>query len=84
MSQIELLGYVAALFTTIAFVPQAIKVYQTKSARDLSLPMFVLFTIGIAFWLVYGFFIESSPVIAANAVTFILASFILFHKFKYD
>lgn len=84
MTLIELSGYVAAIFTTVAFVPQAVKVYRTKSARDLSLPMFVLFTIGILIWLLYGLLIESYPVIAANAVTFVLASFILFHKFKYD
>ena len=84
MTTVEALGYVAAGFTTIAFVPQALKVYRTKSARDLSLPMFILFTIGILFWLIYGILIKSSPVIAANAVTFVLASIILFHKFKYD
>jgi MtN3 and saliva related transmembrane protein len=80
----DLLGYIAAAFTTVAFVPQAWKVHKTKSAKDLSLPMFILFTIGILIWLMYGLLIESYPVIGANAITFLLASYILFHKIKYD
>lgn len=83
MPFVDLLGFVAACFTTVAFVPQAVKVFRTKSAGDLSLPMFVLFTMGIVIWLFYGIMIGSLPVIVANAVTLVLASFILFHKLKY-
>jgi MtN3 and saliva related transmembrane protein len=83
METIDFLGYLAATFTTAAFVPQAIKVHQTKSAGDLSLPMFVMFTFGILIWFAYGLMIGSYPVILANAITFLLAGYILYHKIKY-
>ena len=84
MQTTELLGYIAAVLTTIAFLPQALKTYRTKSARDLSLPMFLLFTTGVLVWFIYGWLINSSPIMYANACTMLLASSILYHKLKYD
>lgn len=71
------LGFVAGLLTTIAFVPQAAKTWRTRSTRDISLTMFVLFCCGIVLWLGYGVMIGSWPVILANAFTLCLASVIL-------
>ena len=77
------IGFFAAVCTTIAFLPQAIKVYKTKSTKDISLYMFLIFTIGVLSWLIYGLIINDWPVILANAVTLILSFFILIYKLKY-
>jgi MtN3 and saliva related transmembrane protein len=77
---IEILGFAAAVFTTAAFVPQAYRVYKTKRTEDLSLSMFVMFSVGVFLWLVYGIAISSAPVIYANIVTLILALYILVVK----
>jgi MtN3 and saliva related transmembrane protein len=79
----EFVGYVAATLTTIAFVPQVLQIYRTKSAKDVSLNMFLLFTAGVALWLYYGLSINSIPMIAANFITLFLAATILFFKYKY-
>lgn len=81
---IETVGYIAAILTTFAFVPQVLQIYRTKSAKDVSLAMFLIFTLGVFLWLCYGVVIRSFPMIAANAVTFILALTILYFKFKYS
>lgn len=80
----EWIGTVAAFCTTAAFVPQLIRVWQRKSARDISIWMFLLFNLGLVCWLVYGLGIGSPPVIAANAVTLALALTILLLKLRYD
>jgi MtN3 and saliva related transmembrane protein len=69
--------------TTIAFVPQVLQIYRSKSAKDVSLNMFLLFTFGVALWLYYGIVIKSTPMIAANTITLILAMTILYFKLKY-
>lgn len=69
----NLIGYCAATLTTIAFLPQVIKVWRSRSAKDISLPMYGLFTLGTALWLAYGILSHSLPVIAANAITLVLA-----------
>jgi MtN3 and saliva related transmembrane protein len=80
---LEWIGSTAAVCTTISFVPQLIRVWQRKNARDISLSMFLLFSFGVGCWLVYGG-IGSRPIIAANAVTLVLALAILALKLKYD
>lgn len=77
---IDLVGYVAACCTTLAFVPQAYSVWKTRSTRDLSLAMFLIFTIGVALWLGYGWLITSWPIIIANLCTLVLAGYILLMK----
>lgn len=79
---IDLIGYIAATLTTVAFIPQAYKVYKTKQTKDLSLGLFLLLSIGIFLWLIYGILIYSYPVIIANGITFIFCSYILYHKLK--
>ena len=76
----DLIGYPAALLTTIAFVPQAWKSWRTRDLSGISLPMYALFTIGVALWMVYGVVIGSIPVIVANAITLLLAMIILLLK----
>jgi MtN3 and saliva related transmembrane protein len=79
----ELIGTIAGLFTTIAFVPQAWRVWKTRSARDLSLPMYAIFTAGVALWFVYGLMIGALPVILTNGVTLLLAGAVLVMKLKF-
>ena len=80
---IKYIGFFAAFCTTFAFLPQAIKVYKTKSTKDISLYMFLIFTIGVLSWLIYGLIIGDLPVILANAVTLVLSFFILIYKLKF-
>ncbi|MFM9836743.1 MAG: SemiSWEET transporter [Cyclobacteriaceae bacterium] len=82
-NHIELIGLVAGGLTTISFLPQVIKTWKSKSAKDLSLVMFTLFCLGIVLWLIYGLLIHSLPVILSNAFTLILSSMILFFKLKF-
>ena len=84
MTSIDILGYVAAVGTTSAFIPQVYKVYKTKKTEDLSLGTFLLFCIGIVLWTIYGIFIQSLPVILANSITFALAFYILLMKIKHS
>jgi MtN3 and saliva related transmembrane protein len=77
-------GYIAAACTTISFIPQAIKVFKSKSTKDISLGMFLLMTSGVFFWLVYGLMINSFPIIIANAVTLFLSVYILLMKIHLD
>ena len=77
------IGFFAAFCTTVAFLPQAIKVYKTRSTKDISLYMFLIFTVGVLSWLIYGLIINDLPVILANAVTLVLSLFILIYKLKY-
>jgi MtN3 and saliva related transmembrane protein len=83
MTPITLIGLGAAFCTTIAFLPQVIQTWRTRSTKDLSLPMFAVFTTGIALWLVYGLIIHDAPLIAANGVTFLLSGTILYFKLRY-
>ena len=80
---VEIVGSVAAFFTTIAFVPQVIQTWKSKHARDLSLGMFSMFTTGVVLWLIYGLLIGSWPIIIANTVTAGLAGTILYFKLRF-
>lgn len=79
----EIVGLIAAILTTSAFVPQVYKTWKTKSVENLSLTMYVVFFIGIMLWLVYGIHINSIAMILANAVTGLLALVLIFFKLKY-
>lgn len=83
MANMEWAGYVAAVMTTLAFVPQAAKTIRTRDTRNISLGMYVVFTIGVAFWLVYAISLNSIPMILANVVTFLLSATILALKIKH-
>jgi MtN3 and saliva related transmembrane protein len=76
----ELIGMVAGTLTTVSFVPQVMKTWKSRSAKDISLGMFLLFSLGVALWLIYGIGISSMPVILANAITLVLALGIILMK----
>lgn len=79
----EVLGYLAATGTTLAFLPQVVRVWRTRSAEDISLAMYLLFIAGVILWILYGLAIHSLPVIVANSVTLVLASAVLVGKFRF-
>ena len=79
----HLIGLGAAFCTTIAFLPQVVRAWQTRSTKDLSLSMFLVFTTGIFLWLVYGAILHDVPLIAANGITFVLSGTILYFKFRH-
>jgi MtN3 and saliva related transmembrane protein len=69
--------------TTASFVPQVRKIWKTKSAKDVSLLMFVAFCVGVSMWIVYGFMKGEAAIIATNAVTLVLGAAIIWMKLKY-
>lgn len=78
----SLVGSIAAILTTAAFVPQALQSYKTRDLSGISLPMYATFTLGVAMWLVYGLLQHDWPLIFANAITLCLSSTILVLKAK--
>ena len=79
----DLIGSLASALTTIAFVPQVWRAWKTRSARDLSLSMYLIFTSGVVLWFVYGVLIGAVPIIVGNAVTLVLAGAVLAMKLKF-
>ena len=77
MAFAEILGYIAAVGTTGAFIPQVVTVFKTKRTEDLSLGTFVLFCVGVLLWSIYGVIVNSLPIILANSLTFLMAFYIL-------
>jgi MtN3 and saliva related transmembrane protein len=80
---IDTIGLVAGLLTTSAFIPQVLKIYRTKSGKDISARMFSLFSAGIVLWLIYGILLQSLPLILSNVVTLALSLTIIALKFRY-
>lgn len=83
MALLDYSGYAAALCTTGAYIPQVIRVWRTRSTQDISLKMFLVLVAGLILWLVYGYWRGEIPLIAANGVTLVLASVILFFKIRH-
>ncbi len=79
----EYFGYIAAFLTTFSFLPQALKTIKEKDTKSISLVMYLMFTVGVFCWLLYGIFTKDLPLLLANLVTFILAVIILSLKLKY-
>lgn len=82
MDTVNWIGTLAGMLTTIAFIPQVSKTWKTKSAGDISLLMFLLFSSGVLLWLIYGILLRAYPVIMANGITLILSASILALKIK--
>ena len=79
----DLIGYAAAVLTTVAFFPQVLKSWQTRDLSGVSLTMYGLFTAGVALWLAYGVLLGSWPIIIANGLTLTLASVVLVLKLRH-
>lgn len=83
MNAINIIGFAAATLTTSAFLPQVLKIWHSRSTKDLSLPTLVTFIVGITLWLVYGLLVNANPIIIANVITLMLNLIILGFKLKY-
>ena len=80
----DIFGYLAAILTTAAFLPQLIKTLKTKKADDVSLTTLIMFIIGVLSWIIYGYKIASSPILIANLITLILNLSILMSKLYFS
>jgi len=80
----EIIGLIAATLTTSSFAPQVYKTWREKSSKEISLTMYLMIFIGVAFWLIYGVHINSAPIITANIATEIMVSMMIYFKFKYN
>ena len=76
-------GYVAAFCTAVAYVPQVVRIWRTRSTKDISLGMFLVMNFGLVCWLVYGVAIGSWPVILANGATMVMTVTILILKLRH-
>ncbi len=83
MSGAEILGYAAGAVTAFTFMPQVIKTWRDKSARDISLTMFLIAFINEIMWLVYGFMIDNFVIILTNAVMLLMSGIMIALKLKY-
>ncbi|GAB7079501.1 SemiSWEET transporter [Megalodesulfovibrio paquesii] len=79
----ELVGALAGLLTTTAFLPQALKTWRSKSVRDISLASYVCLVSGVSLWLCYGLLLEAWPIIVANGAALLLQGSILWMKIRY-
>lgn len=82
MGFVDVVGGLAATCTTLAFIPQAVHSYRTRDLSGISLPMYSIFTAGVALWLVYGLLRQDWPIIIANTITVALSAMILVLKIK--
>jgi MtN3 and saliva related transmembrane protein len=83
MNTSDWLGSIAAILTTTSFIPQVIQVWRTRHTKDISFGMYVIFTAGVATWLVYGVMLNSWPIIIANGITVCLAGSVLLMKLRF-
>lgn len=81
---LEWMGYAAAVCTASSFIPQAIHTVKTRNTQAISLGMYIIFNLGILFWLGYGIVIQDTAIIIANAATGIFSLTVLYHKVKND
>ena len=79
-----IVGTTASIFTTIAVLPRVYKVLRTKSAKDISLPMFMCLLIGVGSWTIYGILKEDWPIIITNGLSFLFNGMMVYTKLKYD
>jgi MtN3 and saliva related transmembrane protein len=84
MSFQDMIGYAAAFLTTVSFLPQAWQTFKTRDVRGISLPMYSIFTLGVALWLMYGLVAGAWPIVVANAITLALAAAILVMKLRFE
>ena len=83
MSVVPVIGFAAGTLTTLAYLPQALHSFRTRSVRDLSLAMLVSLNTGLLLWAVYGFWIHSTPLVLTNVLTFVLAFPLLLMKLRF-
>ena len=83
MHESQYLGYAAGIITTLAFLPQALRIIRTRQTRDISLLWALAMNTGIVLWLLYGIAKNDLPMIGANSITLVLLMIILYCKMRY-
>ena len=83
MNWITVMGFIAGICTTSAFLPQVVKIFRTRKTEDISLFMYIILTAGILLWMIYGSLNGDIPLVLANGITFIFASSILVLKLRH-
>lgn len=83
MNGITIVGFLAALCTTLSFLPQVIKIIKIKEAKDISFLMYAILIAGVLLWIIYGILKQDVPIIVANVITFVLATTVLILKIKH-
>lgn len=83
MAPIEILGLVAGTITSVTFLPQVVKIWKTRSAKDLSIGMLLLLLLGVALWLIYGLVIMSAAIIYTNSMVMAMGLIMLYFKLKF-
>lgn len=81
---VDTIGALAGTLTTISFVPQVVRVFKTRQTRDISMAMMLLFSLGVTLWCVFGWLVDSPPVVWTNALTLVLALTIVVCKLRFD
>ncbi|MDR2458145.1 MAG: hypothetical protein LBD41_06675 [Clostridiales Family XIII bacterium] len=84
MEQLEYLGFAAGFFSMIAFIPQVYKTYKLKSAKGISIQTFIIFSLGLLLWIIYGLIVHKAPIYITNIVMLIVSSAQIILKIKYD
>ena len=83
MFNIEYIGFIGGFCTTIAFLPQIIKMLQSKSTKDVSLSMYIIYCFGLIMWVIYGYLVNSYPIIIFNSITVVLSLITIIMKLRY-
>jgi MtN3 and saliva related transmembrane protein len=83
MAPIEILGLVAGTITSVTFLPQVVKIWQTKSAKDLSVMMLLLLMLGVVLWLIYGLVVMSAAIIYTNSMVLAMSLIMLYFKVRF-
>lgn len=83
MTSVDVLGMAAGVISSITFLPQVIKTWQTKSASDISLLMFTFATVSVIMWLAYGIILNSIPIIFTNSTVLLLSLIMLYFKYRF-
>lgn len=78
----DVTGLVAAFLTTLAFLPQVIQTWRSRSTEDLNLGMLLSLATGVALWFIYGIGTGQLPVILANGATLLLVAVLLALKLR--
>ena len=84
MNALDLLGLVGTCFTTSSFLPHVWLTWKTRDVSGISLPTYVIITIGLALWLVYGWLRGDMPLMVANAVMVVLTGAITVMKLRFE
>jgi MtN3 and saliva related transmembrane protein len=84
LSGVDVLGYVAGLITAFTFLPQVLKTWKTKSAKDVSLAMFLIALTNQIMWLAFGILRDDPVIIITNALMLLMTSLMIILKLKYN